>query len=1281
MEAGLSPDAVAPLPGTAATAVAWRSKSQLNVTVVAKATFAFAHDAEMPRVEPQEILRAEVHHRKNPAMSVRFTTDLAPHLGRADVLFTGSAYAPPGATVQLMKARLVVVNELGRALLDKSLLVRDDAGFQQMPIVYERAFGGFNHLENPLGVGSVANSGEPSIVDPTHPRRTAGFGPLGRSWPMRKQLLGTAPRRALEAPIAQIPDGFDWSYFQAAPPDQRIDFLRGDEWILLEGLHPAHVRTRMRLPGARALARIHGLSLSGVAEGQEVELVADTLRIDGDQQRCTVVWRRSFPVAAGSTLAAVRVVANVESHGVVSAWPSASALWRREGEPQPRSILAEKTVPFRYDTALLEPTPTAPATGEDGTTVLLSSEAEQALEKRPATPFRAGSAPDDIARGPGHGATAPALQTGTLDLSPEDEPRREPAAETLAVPPQDDEPAAERPPSLPFVTASHPPPSAPPSRPGPPGESAPTGTLLLSSDEQTHAGEHPPVPFGATPSPSRPAAPGTAARSSRPPTPAAQFFHQRQQPLGAQTLPGAPFENVPHRRAEAIPVITRTPFIAFTLPWQLRPPREARAVVVKGTCALVPGGPAKLRADTDLPSGDVHLGDDLQHTSLLYPSDFAVFKPRADVTLKGHAFAPKGSALVMEVRFQFGRAGRGFDRRIAVFGDRRWEKTVVKLAPSRPDRFRKVPLIYELAFGGPGFEKNPVGRGYDGAKSAARSGMLPNLEDPFHVIERPGDTPEPACFGAVPALWQARWSKLGTYDARWLETRWPYFPEDVDWSHFQCAPPAQQLDAIRGDEPFAITGMHPDLPVIEGTLPRLRPRCFAQKTTEAGGGFQEIALRLDTAAFDVDEMKLNLLWRGLVEVQDDDASDIADLFVIEQDDSAPPLDIVEVYERYRAEKLPLAPAASAPEAASAPANDAAAGPLPAASATERRLRERLSGAGLATAAALAAAAAPAAAAAAPPPGAGTPADPRQVRGQVEARLAAKAPLDGLDLAGAALSDLDFTGSSLAQANLKEASLRRCRFAGADLSGAQLSGADLSGATLDGANLERADLTGADLSDASAVGARVAQADFSRARGERASFREARGGGARFAEGIWKQARFERADLPGADLTRTELDGAVFDGALLPEVMLYDARATRASFQRANLSEARADGVCLLQCSLQGLSAPSSVWDRAVLDDSSFLGATLVQASFARASCARAVFSGADLSEGRLGRAKLTGATLLKANLMRASLESADLTDADLRGANLHGAETWKAKLRGAQIDLAIVTQSKLKDRQ
>jgi hypothetical protein len=361
---------------------------------------------------------------------------------------------------------------------------------------------------------------------------------------------------------------------------------------------------------------------------------------------------------------------------------------------------------------------------------------------------------------------------------------------------------------------------------------------------------------------------------------------------GAEPAPGASTEGA--SRAEgAIPIVTPTPLAAFTLlPWQARPGRYARAIVIKGTCDIVPGRPATLRQLADPPATDVHEGGDPMKT-LLYPTDFVGFKPKADVTLKGHAHAPGGSAATHVVRFRLGRPGRGFDRSILVFGDRRWDEGTPAAEPPAPQPFTVMPLVFERAFGGPGFAANPAGKGFQSAE-------LPNLEDPAHVIGSPLDAPPPAGFCGVPPLWEARSGKIDTtYAGSPGRAAWPAIVlDDFDWTYFQAAPLAQQLDYLAGDEPFALVGVHPGHPKLDGSLPGLRPRCFVQAAADAGGGFDEIELRLDTATFDADEMKLHLIWRGLFKVRDEEASDVAEIFVLLERGTDRRAELVEAQAKY-----------------------------------------------------------------------------------------------------------------------------------------------------------------------------------------------------------------------------------------------------------------------------------------------------------------------------------------------------------------------------------------------
>lgn len=510
-------DAVAPIEGSSAAAVAFRARGELRVTVITKATFAIPLAAEMTRRAPDPIVDTEVHHGNNPARSVRLAGDLAPYLSRADVLLSGHACAPSGSRAQRADVRLGVF-EGQKPLLDKKIVAHDPAGFDRMPLVYERALGGLDNPDNPFGVPS------PTLLDPADAKRPAGFGPISRTWPARRRLLGQTPRRQIDAPIAEIPDGFDWLYFQAAPPDQRINPLRGGEWILIDGVHPTAPRIQTRLPMMRGRARVFGLTALGVPDGQALDLVTDTLHIDADALSCNVVCRGSFRVPSEEALAAVRIVAGVEVAGEQVSWPD---------PPRRASALPEGPSSFARTSVVPDP----PVKG----TALVTPDEEHAASKRAATPFQQGQAPSAIAKG--DGVKAPKVSTGTLFVADDSAPPQ--PLNVTALPPE--EPPA-RPSSLPFQPSSGPSPLARSSGPPPVKDRSSGGTFALSSAGDVAAALRPATPFDPPKAPFTPApeAPVEAPAVEAPPT------IEAPPPVDAPEPPKAPTEppKDPWARAE-----------------------------------------------------------------------------------------------------------------------------------------------------------------------------------------------------------------------------------------------------------------------------------------------------------------------------------------------------------------------------------------------------------------------------------------------------------------------------------------------------------------------------------------------------------------------------------------------------------------------------------------------------------------------------------------------------------------------------------------------------------
>ncbi len=307
----------------------WKVAGQTMVTTIVKMTLSIPEDGPLTLVDPEPILTTDEHEGGQPTGTLVGACETAPLLQRVDVLLTGHARAPEGATQTTV--RLMIAGD-GGTLLDKTLAVSgdcDESGtaqpFRKLKLGYERAFGGIGYADNPLGTGfGSSTSKPPNIVYPTDPaERTAGFGAIPASFPVRKKLLGDVPRSALAQRVVTIPQGFDWSYFQAAPEDQRVEMLRGNEWLLLDGLHPQKDRLRIQLPGATAVAKIYGHDRAGAPD--TVPLRIDMLQVDADALRCSLVWRGSFPVTSVELLSEVIIAGGVETPDEPMLWPETAA--------------------------------------------------------------------------------------------------------------------------------------------------------------------------------------------------------------------------------------------------------------------------------------------------------------------------------------------------------------------------------------------------------------------------------------------------------------------------------------------------------------------------------------------------------------------------------------------------------------------------------------------------------------------------------------------------------------------------------------------------------------------------------------------------------------------------------------------------------------------------------------------------------------------------------------------------------------------------------------------
>jgi hypothetical protein len=284
--------------------------------------------------------------------------------------------------------------------------------------------------------------------------------------------------------------------------------------------------------------------------------------------------------------------------------------------------------------------------------------------------------------------------------------------------------------------------------------------------------------------------------------------------------------------------VSLCPFTAGEIVWQAQGGAWTLSICVKATFALVHESEAAI-ADVQDP---------------IEPADLVPFKPKTDVLLRGHAYAPEGRAVeALVARFSVG----DFTKAIGVVGDRVWRDGPDGLEPSPPEPFTKMPLSFERAARG---KDNPVG--VDLAQAAALGEIaLPNLEaaDDAHVEGRT------VSVGPVDPTWRPRRRLLDEASARWLEGREGPMPDGFEFRYFNVAPEDQQLALVRHGAVVSLENLSATEARIVSRLPLLRPKAFL--VHEATQRATEVALRCDTVSLDADRGAVTLHYRGLVGVE------------------------------------------------------------------------------------------------------------------------------------------------------------------------------------------------------------------------------------------------------------------------------------------------------------------------------------------------------------------------------------------------------------------------------
>ncbi len=273
-----------------------------------------------------------------------YESEFPPKKPKCDVLLNGSAYAPGGKPTKKVRVELAVSNwrkaftVVGNRTWNKGILgvsATSPEPFTRMQFSYGNAFGGTDTthedpakhkfvLANPVGRGfhhyitaklidgkplpNTEEEGHP-IKKPDGEYRPMAFGPMGRNWDPRFKLAGTYDQNWIDNTFPFLPPDFQEAYYQSAPVDQQIPYVRGGETVTLTNLTPEGT-TRFVIP----TIDMPVVFFPRKGEKQETQGVIDTIIIEPDKRQFMLTWRQSYPLKR-NMFDVVQVVAGVMPRG------------------------------------------------------------------------------------------------------------------------------------------------------------------------------------------------------------------------------------------------------------------------------------------------------------------------------------------------------------------------------------------------------------------------------------------------------------------------------------------------------------------------------------------------------------------------------------------------------------------------------------------------------------------------------------------------------------------------------------------------------------------------------------------------------------------------------------------------------------------------------------------------------------------------------------------------------------------------------------------------------
>lgn len=285
---------------------------------IAKATFNIGPDWTLHQNQfpPQ---KEDVYWGDPLSSSLRFASDF--HTGKAstDIIMIGSACARENKAVRQLDVSLQVgslskvVRVFGDRVWNEGNITRPKP-FTEMPLVYERAFGGQDVVDdqvraseprNPVGCGFLGQknqsemNGKPLpnlecphqlINDISDTPVPACFAPVAVNWQPRAGYAGTYDEVWQQTCAPYLPEDYQQKFMNTAHPDlQYPGFLTGGESVSIVGMHSTG-ELKFDLPVVKLVKKIRIDNKNFM-----VAFNLESLLLDPNKLQLSMVWRAAFP--------------------------------------------------------------------------------------------------------------------------------------------------------------------------------------------------------------------------------------------------------------------------------------------------------------------------------------------------------------------------------------------------------------------------------------------------------------------------------------------------------------------------------------------------------------------------------------------------------------------------------------------------------------------------------------------------------------------------------------------------------------------------------------------------------------------------------------------------------------------------------------------------------------------------------------------------------------------------------------------------------------------------